>query len=225
MITTQTLSYRGSKALADELNKENPALQRNTSNHWRTFRKTHWLSEKSAYRLEDYSRWRHPTRPQPGVRRAGVLSVVQDGENPQAEREHGSAVSQVSQGLSNHDLEEHRHPPERQHPASGSRAGLAPITVAVPAAWEICRVLEARLVFDKKSYKYSWHMVLEDGLVPPVAPGDRVLAVDMGEIHPAVIADIEHALVLSCRALRACKQYGNKRRSELASLRDRKKRG
>ena len=31
--------------------------------------------------------------------------------------------------------------------------------------------------------------------------------------------------MLSCRALRACKQYGNKRRSELASLRDRKKRG
>ena len=41
----------------------------------------------------------------------------------------------------------------------------------------------------------------------------------------AVIADTEQALVLSCRALRACKQYGNKRRSELASLRDRKKRG
>jgi putative transposase len=47
----------------------------------------------------------------------------------------------------------------------------------------------------------------------------------MGEIHPSVIADTEQALVLSCRALRACKQYGNKRRSELASLRDRKKRG
>ncbi len=47
----------------------------------------------------------------------------------------------------------------------------------------------------------------------------------MGEIHPAVIADTEQAVVLSCRALRACKQYGNKRRSELASLRDRKKRG
>ena len=103
--------------------------------------------------------------------------------------------------------------------------GLAPLTVAVPAAWETCRVLEARLVFDKQSSKYTWHMVLEDGLVPPVAPGDRVLAVDMGEIHPSVIADTEQALVLSCRALRACKQYGNKRRSELASLRDRKKRG
>ena len=85
--------------------------------------------------------------------------------------------------------------------------------------------MEARLVFDKKSYKYTWHMVLEDGLLLPAAPGNRVLAVDMGEIHPSVIADTEQALVLSCRALRACKQYGNKRRSELASLRDRKKRG
>ena len=95
-----------------------------------------------------------------------------------------------------------------------------PTALGVPVEF-----LEARLVFDKKSYKYTWHMVLEDGLVPPAAPGDRVLAVDMGEIHPAVIADTEQALVLSCRALRACKQYGNKRRSELASLRDRKNAG
>ena len=56
MITTQTLPYRGSKALADELNKESARHYNATlSNHWRTFRKKGvWLSEKSAYRWEDY---------------------------------------------------------------------------------------------------------------------------------------------------------------------------
>ena len=63
-------------------------------------------------------------------------------------------------------------------------------------------------MFDKKSYKYTWRMVLEDGLVPPAVPGDRVLAVNMGEIHPAVIADTEQALVLSCRALRHVSSTG-----------------
>ena len=62
-----------------------------------------------------------------------------------------------------------------------------------PDRWGVLFVLEARLVFDKKSYKYTWHMVLDDGQVPPAAPGDRVLVVDMGEIHPAVVADTEQA--------------------------------
>ena len=40
MLTTQTLPYRGSKALADELNRES-ARHYNAvlTNHWRTFRK------------------------------------------------------------------------------------------------------------------------------------------------------------------------------------------
>ena len=40
MLTTQTLPYHGSKALADELNKES-ARHYNAvlTNHWRTFRK------------------------------------------------------------------------------------------------------------------------------------------------------------------------------------------
>jgi putative transposase len=81
------------------------------------------------------------------------------------------------------------------------------------------------LVYSKTSCAYEWHIVLDDGMEPSPALGDRVLAVDMGEIHPAVVADHEQALVVSCRALRACKQYGFKRRAKLSSLRDTKKRG
>ena len=56
MITTQTLPYRGSKVLADELNKESARhYERDAFQPLRTFRKKGvWLSEKSAYRWEDY---------------------------------------------------------------------------------------------------------------------------------------------------------------------------
>ena len=56
MLTTQTLPYRGSKALADELNKES-ARHYNAvlTNHWRTFRKKGvWLSQYGAMHWEDY---------------------------------------------------------------------------------------------------------------------------------------------------------------------------
>ena len=56
MLTTQTLPYRGSKALADELNSES-ARHYNAvlTNHWRTFRKKGvWLSQYGAMRWEDY---------------------------------------------------------------------------------------------------------------------------------------------------------------------------
>ena len=228
MITTQTLPYRGSKALADELNKESARHYNATlSNHWRTFRKKGvWLSEKSAYRWEDYQS--DGTILHAHSRDAAQQAFYRSCKTARTLKRNGNTAARYPKYRRGFRTTIWKHTGIRK---SGStlllaRArGLAPITVAVPAAWETCRVLEARLVFDKKSYKYTWHMVLEDGLVPPVAPGDRVLAVDMGEIHPSVIADTEQALVLSCRALRACKQYGNKRRSELASLRDRKKRG
>ena len=93
--------------------------------------------------------WHHLTRPQPGCRPAGVRSVVQDGENPQAEWNTAARYPKYRRAFrttiwKNTGIRK-----------SGStlllaRAGLAPLTVAVPAAWETCRVLEARLVFDKK---------------------------------------------------------------------------
>ena len=56
MLTTQTVPYRGSKALADELNRES-ARHYNAvlTNHWRTFRKKGvWLSQYGAMHWEDY---------------------------------------------------------------------------------------------------------------------------------------------------------------------------
>lgn len=228
MITTRIFPYRGSKALADELNQES-ARHYNAvlTNHWRTYRKKGvWLSEKSAYRWED--------------QQSGGTTL--HAHSRDAAQQAFYRACKTARSLKKKGHAEARYPKHRRRyrttiwkntgiRRSGNQLllararGLRPVTVFVPDGWERYSILEARLVFSRVSSTYEWHMVLDDGLEPPAAPGDLVLAVDMGEIHPAVVADHEQALVISCRALRACKQYGAKRRAELASQRDTKQRG
>jgi putative transposase len=49
--------------------------------------------------------------------------------------------------------------------------------------------------------------------------------VDMGEIHPAALTDGQTSLIISCRELRASRQYTAKRLSQLRSLMDRTHKG
>jgi putative transposase len=74
---------------------------------------------------------------------------------------------------------------------------------------------EARLVWDNAARHYEWHFVIEDGRAPANSPGDNVVAVDLGEIHPAAATDGEEAMIVSCRALRSLIQYTCKRLAEL----------
>lgn len=71
-------------------------------------------------------------------------------------------------------------------------------------------ILEVRLVFNKSTFRYGWHVVVEDG-VQPQPSGQYIAGVDLGEIHPAVITDGVEACVVSCRELRALNQGRNKR--------------
>lgn len=228
MIITRIIPYRGSKALADELNQES-ARHYNAvlTNHWRTYRKKGvWLSEKNAYRWEDrqsegttlhaHSRDAAQQAFYRSCKTARSLKKVGHGEAryPKRRRRFRTTIwKNTGIGRDGNQL------------LLARARGLCPVVVSIPDGWDQYSIKEARLVFSRASTSYEWHIVLDDGLEPPAAPGDRVLAVDMGEIHPAVVADHEQALVVSCRALRASKQYGNKRRAELASLRDTKKRG
>ncbi len=227
MIITRIIPYRGSKALADELNHES-ARHYNAvlTNHWRSYRKQGiWLSEKSAYRWEDYQ--------------SGGTTLHAHSRDAAQQAFYRACKTARSLRRSGHDA---KFPHQRRRfrttiwKNTGIRRrgnqvllararGVAPVIVVLPDGWDEYSVLEARLVFNRAALAYEWHLVLYDGLEPPPPPGTRVLAVDLGEIHPAVVADHEQALVLSCRALRACKQYGAKRRAELASLRDTKQQG
>lgn len=94
--------------------------------------------------------------------------------------------------------------------------GHRPITLTLPAHLvDVVRMLEVRLVYDKKARRYTWHVVVENGREPKVAPGTNTVSVDLGEIHPAVVGDAEEATIVGCRVRRAASQGHAKR---LASL-------
>src|SRR5262249_31955 len=71
------------------------------------------------------------------------------------------------------------------------------------------------------SRRYTWHLVVENGKQPKDAPGTNTVAVDLGEIHPAAATDGQTAIVVSCRELRAKRQYTAKRLAYLQSRQSR----
>jgi putative transposase len=97
--------------------------------------------------------------------------------------------------------------------------GLSAVSVALPpdlVGRPLQAFVEMRLVYDRAGRRYQWHLVVDDGVQPPVAPGDTTLAADLGEIHPAAVVNEHGAVVIfTARELRALNQYRNKR---LASL-------
>jgi putative transposase len=64
-------------------------------------------------------------------------------------------------------------------------------------------------------------LVVENGKQPRDAAGTTTVAVDLGEIHPAVASDGQTAIVVSCRELRAKRQYTAKRLADLRSRQSR----
>lgn len=76
----------------------------------------------------------------------------------------------------------------------------------LPKAW----TKEVRLVFNKSTFRYGWHVVIDDG-VEPEPKGKGIAGVDLGEIHPIAVTDGLEACVISCRELRALNQGRNKR--------------
>jgi putative transposase len=106
--------------------------------------------------------------------------------------------------------------------------GLEPICVSLPenfAAYPTSAYKQVELVWDRAGCHYHWHVTLEDGSEPVPTSGTNVVAVDLGEIHPAALADGKEAIVISARRLRATRQYTAKRLSELQEQQSKKQRG
>lgn len=78
--------------------------------------------------------------------------------------------------------------------------------VLLPFDLQHLKFVEARLVYKRKTSRYEWHFVTDDGIEPVMRTEGARVAVDMGEIHPAVITDGNTALVISVRELRSTGQ-------------------
>jgi transposase len=75
-----------------------------------------------------------------------------------------------------------------------------------------------RLVWEKASRRYNWHLVVDNGKPAAEPNGSGVMAGDQGEIHPIALTDGVETVVVSARALRSVRQYTNRRLAELQRL-------
>ena len=80
--------------------------------------------------------------------------------------------------------------------------GHAPITLRSDV-----KPVYVDMYFQRGSYYFS---LVYKAQTPPKRETGKVVAIDMGEIHPIVSHDGEHTIIYNGRALRAIKQYLNK---------------
>ncbi len=106
--------------------------------------------------------------------------------------------------------------------------GLEPIRVTLPVhmqGFPTDAYKQVELVWDRAARHYVWHVTREDGIEPASTPGSNVVAVDLGEIHPAALTDGKEAIVISARRLRAARQYTAKRLAALQEQQFKKLKG
>ena len=85
------------------------------------------------------------------------------------------------------------------------------LEIELPATFDMSdveQVVTIDLVF--KNGRHSLHMVYRDDAEPPVATGDEVLGVDLGEIHPMVTHDGSETLIFNGRYIRSLYRLRNK---------------
>ena len=227
MIRTHVLRANINRQLADSLNHESGRIYSAVMVvHWRAWRKKGvWIRNRSAEKLNDlYDSYREESR---------LLHAHSTDAAQQAFYKACKTIKMVKQ-MGNREA---RYPWRRKRfrttiwKNTGIRLREGNLLLSLARGREPVRIKldvqlsgldqsafkEAKLVFNHNSKKYDWHLVVDDGLEPPERnEWTNVAAVDLGEIHPAVVSDQTQAVVFSARELRATVQYRNKRLAGLS---------
>lgn len=225
MIRTHIFRCTLPRQQADALNRESGRIYNDTLTwHYRVYRCAGvWLSPKAGERLND------------SLGATTLHAHSRDAAQQTFYRACKTAKANRGQGA--------KYPHKRRHyrptvwKATGIRLrdgrlllarakGLAPIARALPeklVALPPAAFVEMRLVYDRISKRYHWHLVVDDEREPPPPPGEQTLAADLGEIHPAAVANERGEVVIfTARDLRALNQYRHKRLASLQALLARK---
>lgn len=226
MIVTQAIKAKQPKSLLDELNMESGRIYTETMvTHWRNLRQSnHWTSQFGAMKLNDYFN-------------AGVDSLLHSHSIDAAQEAFYKACKTIK-ALRNAGDTTARYPHRRKRFRTTvwkntgirvkdgvlllSRAkGLEPVRVSLPKQFrnhDKSDFVEVRLVFNHKRRNYKWHLVIDDGIVSAFLDCTETIAIDLGEIHPAVASSQTQAVVFSARELRSTFQLRNKKQAEIRKL-------
>jgi len=228
MIRTKIFRARQPKSILDELNRESGKIYTEVMvEHWRVYRK--------------HGVWMSPYTERKYNNRLHVSTNLQAHSKGSAQLAFGDAVKAThalrKAGISNakfpHRVKTWRTTSwdkeairVKNNIVLLSRArGLEPIRVTLPEDMQGVKFIEAQLVYNKKKSYYEWHFVTDDGIESIARTEGAIVAVDLGEIHPAVMTDGNTALIISARELRATGQGLAKKIANLDSRLSRCKSG
>jgi putative transposase len=227
MIRTHIIPCKLKREVADALNLASGQVYTGVLiSHWRVVRKQSiWLSEKSGTKWSDY-RTDEPLH-------AHTIDAAQQGFYK---------ACKVTRALRKAGIKaKFPHWPKKFRTTVWKNTAIKRIgntlelsmgrnnsktTISLPSHLaDVLRVLEVRLVYDKKASRYDWHIVVENGKEPKLALGSNIVSVDLGEIHPAVIGDENEATIITCRERRHEQQGHAKRLSKISQAISKKKKG
>ena len=230
MVRTHVIPSHIPKDVADELNRESGRIYTQVLvTHWRAYRKQGvWLSKYGAGKLNDYY-----NRDAPRELYAHTIDAAQQGFYK------ACAVTHLlrKQGM------EAKFPYHRRRYRTttwfgealkrdgeklilSNAKGCRKIELKLPEPLQdALRILEVRLVYDRCSNRYFWHIVYETGKQPKSTPGNNIVSVDLGEIHPAVVGDEEVSEIITCRERRHKVQGFAKRLAKLQAAMQKKQKG
>ena len=218
MILTQSFRAKQPKSLLDELNRESGRIYTLTMvEHWRIkSRKDIWLSQFGAMRIND----------------ALAGDSILHAHSKDASQQAFYKACKTSKILIAQEVPDVKYPHKRKFyrttvwKKSGIKVkddtmflakarGLDPVKVKLPETLKVFEFNEVKLVYNQGSSKYYWFVSYEDNVIIPKPKGQEVVAVDLGEVHPAAVCSLKESQVISCRELRSIIQGRNKKVSEI----------
>jgi putative transposase len=209
MIRTHIVPCKLNKAICDGLNLHSGRIYSGiVSRHWRLLKqKGLWLSERSLTKLSDL-RWASRDMPM----HAHTIDAAQQGffkacKATRALRKTGFPEAHFPWRTKKFRTTIWKNTAIKCKTGKlelSTGARNPKIVIVLPnALHDVQQFIEVRLVFDKKSRTYTWHIVVENGKHAKMAQGANTVSVDPGEIHPAVVGDEDSATVITCRERRA----------------------
>jgi putative transposase len=228
MIRTHVFKATQPKSLLDDLNQESGRIYTSvTVEHWRIMRHSEvWLSPFTQMRYNDFL---HPdTTLHAHSRDAAQQGFAKACKTAKALKKNGDTKARYPYKRKKFRTTSWKNTGIRVKSGVALLArarGIEPVRVELPEALSGKEFVEARLVYNKRSSKYEWHFVVDDGIETSMRAEGCVVAVDMGEIHPAACTNGTDALVVSARELRSTGQGLAKKIANLDEMRARCKKG